>query len=270
MRLWTAISDYSAEVQTAEQPFQRVTDFVRYANRKNRDSGAFAFDQSVIQVRGKLLAVFLLLKTEVVIFSDFLEQQRKGLCAVESAGFVFDHRNYLKECDWLVTLAKERHYAQPELEGHIFSIQFTVLAMALNRPGTIHSFQETIKQDAQAHLVAARGVLAARPSLAAFASEADAAERALQGAVFYRPVTTDEMRVIYKAMAAEFTGTGHWFTCARGHPFTIGECALPKDRAQCPECDAPVGWTDHQTAEGIRSADDIEALGREMAEMKME
>jgi len=28
-------------------------------------------------------------------------------------------------------------------------------------------------------------------------------------------------------MAREFIGTGHWYTCLNGHPFTVGECGMP-------------------------------------------
>lgn len=67
-----------------------------------------------------------------------------------------------------------------------------------------------------------------------------------------------EMRMVVAAMAKEFSGTGHWYRCANGHPFTVGECGMPMERAMCPACGAPVGGQSHRPAEGVQHAGDIE------------
>jgi hypothetical protein len=60
------------------------------------------------------------------------------------------------------------------------------------------------------------------------------------------------------AMSKEFSGTGHWYRCANGHPFTIGECGMPMETTRCPQCNAPIGGQSHVPAAGVQSAGDIE------------
>jgi len=38
---------------------------------------------------------------------------------------------------------------------------------------------------------------------------------------------------VMSAMAREFRGSGHWYTCVNGHPFTVGECGMPMEQARC-------------------------------------
>ena len=44
----------------------------------------------------------------------------------------------------------------------------------------------------------------------------------------------------------------------RVHQFAIGECGMPMERAQCPECGAPVGGESHRAVEGVTRAEDME------------
>lgn len=87
----------------------------------------------------------------------------------------------------------------------------------------------------------------------------EAVELMLNDGTFYNAVTSEEQRAIYKAMSAEFSGTGHWYACANGHPFTIGECGMPMQQTNCPYCGIPIGGQGHQPAEGVRSLDEVEA-----------
>ena len=73
--------------------------------------------------------------------------------------------------------------------------------------------------------------------------------------------TGEEVRAVYSPMAREFRGTGHWYACENGHPFTVGECGIPMEVARCPECCARVGAIDHISVDGVRR-EDIEQLAR--------
>ena len=64
--------------------------------------------------------------------------------------------------------------------------------------------------------------------------------------------------MVVAAMQGEFSGTGHWYRCENGHPFTVGECGMPMQTARCPSCGAPIGGHAHRPAEGVERADDIE------------
>ena len=68
-------------------------------------------------------------------------------------------------------------------------------------------------------------------------------------------------------MAREFSGMGHWYTCENGHPFTDDECGTPMQMARCLECGAAVGGRNHAPAEGVRRADDIEGLVRDVDQL---
>ncbi|KAH8430069.1 uncharacterized protein LDX57_007740 [Aspergillus melleus] len=85
------------------------------------------------------------------------------------------------------------------------------------------------------------------------------AKRFCNGGTFYTPITAEERQQIYQAMAAQFTGTGHWYYCQNRHPFTVGECGMPMEQARCPQCGEPVGGQDHIPVPGVQRAEDIEA-----------
>lgn len=67
-----------------------------------------------------------------------------------------------------------------------------------------------------------------------------------------------EMKAVYEAMAQEFRGTGHWYYCANGHLFTIGECGMPMQVARCPQCGARIGGEGHRAVAGVQRAQDLE------------
>ena len=59
-------------------------------------------------------------------------------------------------------------------------------------------------------------------------------------------------------MAYDFRGTEHWYYCENGHPFTIGECGMPMETSQCPQCGSPIGGLDHRVVGGVRAATDLD------------
>ncbi|RKO86680.1 hypothetical protein BDK51DRAFT_5433, partial [Blyttiomyces helicus] len=54
-----------------------------------------------------------------------------------------------------------------------------------------------------------------------------------------------EKAAVFRAMAATFGGSGHWYECPNGHPYTIGECGMAMQQSRCPECGAAVGGGNH-------------------------
>ncbi|KAL1891202.1 hypothetical protein Sste5346_007836 [Sporothrix stenoceras] len=128
-----------------------------------------------------------------------------------------------------------------------------------------------LKELAGRYVDTARKLLEASPSSTdLFGTEVDHLETALTNFVEYQPVTAAEMQAVYQAMAAKFHGTGHWYTCANGHPFTVGECGMPMEQTRCPECGATVGGLNHSPAEGVARAVDIERLGQGMETLAIE
>ncbi|KAI9148303.1 N-terminal binuclear Zn cluster-containing protein [Paramyrothecium foliicola] len=116
---------------------------------------------------------------------------------------------------------------------------------------------------ARKHIESARLLLEKYPSTEVFANEIDAIESMLKDGS-YHPHTAAELRAVYQAMAQEFSGTGHWYTCERRQPFTIGECGMAMEQARCRECGLPVVGSNHRAADGVRIAEEIEELGRDI------
>ncbi|CAG8801260.1 18798_t:CDS:2, partial [Gigaspora margarita] len=56
-----------------------------------------------------------------------------------------------------------------------------------------------------------------------------------------RPLTYEEKLDIHKAMSNEFQGSGHWYECPNGHPYTIGDCGNANQSRRCPDCGEQIG-----------------------------
>lgn len=287
--LYMDMRRYLAQVKVEEQPFQKVADLVRHANRQKTLSSPFTFDETLIQHRGYLLATSLLIKCHIFVLSDLAHLLSKY--PFDTGDMALDFNASLAQCQDLIDLSRQTDRPQLETEGHIYYAQTCGYALLLDTTSSINHMQfldevpgsssttaaaaasenrrEQYKTAGTEHITLARHLLANRewPSKSIMEADIDAADKMLNGGPFYRPVTGDELRAVYAAMAREFQGTGHWYTCERGHPFTVGECGAPMQEARCPECGAPVGGLHHQPAEGVRHADEIEELARGVGQM---
>lgn len=220
---------------------------------------------------GKLRGLALSLRCEVVIFADFMKiRELQGV----KPEIKLDLSMQLKDSQTLVDLSKSARHPRQEVEGHISFANFCVLSRALALETKLETAEEVVdppsdelKKEAMVHIHAARELLDAYPSTKVLETEVDAVEKMLRGSTFYTAVSAGEMRAVYQAMMAEFSGTGHWYTCENGHPFTVGECGMPMEQARCPECGSPVGGQHHAPAQGVRHAEDIENLAREVETM---
>lgn len=306
IRLWGGISAFEREVRREEQPFQRVADLVRHANLlrhlsqeedNNDDAREFHYDESVIQVKGQLLARALLLKCEIMVFDDLVRLvSAKNIIisapiASGSDGATAQGPSwsgmlkveiYLKECDRFITLAENTKHPKEQVQGHVFAALFCGFARALgerdqaeHRDSAVHDsspmsekakLDNGLKQTGLKHISLARAITKEYPSTisgpSTLAAEIDSADRFLTGGTFYEAVTSEELRAVFEAMSGEFSGTGHWYTCQNGHPFTVGECGMPMEQARCSECGAPVGGLGHQPAVGVRRDDQMEEMAR--------
>jgi hypothetical protein len=84
----------------------------------------------------------------------------------------------------------------------------------------------------------------------------------LLGREWYESVTDEEIAQIKAAMVSGSGGivthSGHWYNCANGHPFAIGDCGMPMEQARCPECGAPIGGQHHTAVAGVTRATNME------------
>ncbi|KAL6887873.1 hypothetical protein GGI43DRAFT_417260 [Trichoderma evansii] len=261
--LWRKIGSYASDVRREEQPFQRVADLVLFANLQNKTHGEFRFDDSINQIKGSLLADTLLLKCDLAILFDFRRLAKDK--ALELTELKLDLSGYWSDSIHLISLSRKYVYSREEVQGHIFAVQLCVLCSSFGKITTMWTANkqsiDSLKEEALNHIQSVRVLMEKYPSTAIFRDEIDRLEIMVSDGI-YRPVTADEMQAVYKAMARELMGTGHWYTCENNHPFTIGECGLPMEEARCPECGARIGGQNHQAVEGMRHATEIENLAR--------
>jgi len=253
------IKRFLKEVDEAEQPISRIHDLVQDA-RKHRGVNTEIIDlPSVLQVHNRLLATVLLLRCEYAILSDFVTHG----CDMASGGnfgnVCLNLAPNRKDCENLMQESRSRQQPAHEVEGLLYWARF--VALERSRSASLSDADTTTLVDrARDRLHLARTICNTNPGqTAGMSEEVSAAEKMLRDSTFYAPVTTVEKAAVYAAMAQSFQGTGHWYYCANGHPFTVGDCGMPMETARCPQCGATVGGAHHQPADGVRRAEDLEA-----------
>ncbi|KAJ8129480.1 hypothetical protein O1611_g4151 [Lasiodiplodia mahajangana] len=264
IRLYREIVGYLHYVRVEEQPYQRVHDLVQHARRHGTGSGQFLINPSKLETRGLLLAGSLLLRCDLLILKDFMAlrgQVDGGLTTI-----IIDLQTTLNDCNELVRLAREKKYVRHEAEGHIYFTQFVGLVRSFYLEKKTHTSEESADMDrlrtqGEGHLAEARVLLDNyKGSTLHLVKEFEAAESMLKN-FRYAPIGVEEKRAIWLAMSKEFSGTGHWYACENGHPFTVGECGMPMEQTRCPECGAPVGGQNHTNAAGVQHDAEMDALG---------
>jgi hypothetical protein len=262
MKLRNRIASYCRKVTFEEQPFNRVRNMVDNARRRKGTAGIFDFDESVLQTKGFLLATALTLRLDIALLADFLSLRKKIGAAGNMGELNLDLKSNRDECRTFINTAANSKRIPQQVEGYVFLVQLYALERLHSKePEKIeHSLER-----GRAAIKAARCLCTAhRNQTRGLSVEVEAAEKMLNGGTFYTAVTNEERMAVIAAMAREFRGTGHWYYCQNGHPFTIGECGMAMELAACPECGAPVGGQSHQAVGGVRRASDLEEGLRNM------
>ena len=246
------------EVDEAEQPISRIHALIRDA-RKYRGVSTENFDiPLMLQVRNRLLATVLLLRCDYGILFDYVTNSGVTAFGENLQDSSLDFARIRKECEDLIQESQSRQQPAQEVEGLLYWVRF--VALERGRSATLSEVEMTALVDrARDQLQLARQVCNSYTGqTAGMLAEVSEAEKMLRDATFYEPVTNAEKEAVYAAMAQSFQGTGHWYYCANGHPFTVGECGMPMEMARCPQCGATVGGTNHQPAAGVTRAEDME------------
>ncbi|KAG9695911.1 hypothetical protein KCU95_g3802, partial [Aureobasidium melanogenum] len=256
------LNEFRGLVNKNEQPFKRVQALVRHARLNKRTEEDFTFDESVIlQTRSCSLATSLLIRCDLVILSDVLAV-RSSVALPVNVATTLDLNKNRKDCEILFQLADEgKHYLQ-QAEALIFWAHFAALEVSWRSSHEEESDGNdaitTLRTQARQRFEQARVFCAEHSQARTVASEIEEIEKMLRESTFYQPVSSDEMQKVVTAMTREFRGTGHWYRCRNGHPFTVGECGMPVQTARCPQCGEVVGGQHHRAAEGVTHAGDIE------------
>lgn len=256
------------EVKREQQPFQRVADLVHYAKRQDGLIGHFAMDESVIQLRGFIQSFSLLLRCDLYILTRLADLSNASVGARFGVDFHLD--SFQRDALYLVKMGVESSRPYEQVEGHIYCAQSHALMRLAQREddstGTkgFARVAEELRTAGEGCLTLAENLVHDNPSTASLSDEIESTRVMLRGGTFYSSVSLEEKRAIYEAMATEFSGTGHWYVCPRGHHFTIGECGMAMQERPCAECGILVGGRNHQNAAGVTRAQDMDQLARDV------
>lgn len=252
------VSRFLKEVDEAEQPISRIHSLVEDARRHRGVNAEITDVPSVLQVRNRLLATVLLLRCDYAILSDFVAHGGGSASRENPREVRLSLALNRRDCESLVQESRSRQQPAQEVEGLLYWARF--VALERGRSASLSDADmTTLVNRAHDQLHLARTICNENPGqTAGMATEVSDAERMLREATFYEPVTNAEKAAVYAAMAQSFQGTGHWYYCVNGHPFTVGECGMPMQTSRCPQCGATVGGTDHRAAAGVTRATDLE------------
>ncbi|CAK4032056.1 Hypothetical predicted protein [Lecanosticta acicola] len=260
-RLHDRIQEHLKRTAKEEQRYQKVRDLVEEATRRHQQPGVSTtstttqdfeiFEGSVLQVRGQLLASALLLRCDLVMATDLVTVYEK-LPLVRRAliTLLIDFGKYRQDCIALIQTAEKSKHVLQQAEAHIFWAQFAALERASKTTAN-----EALKRDAMAHLDLARQLVEKYPGITTTIEDELVAVRRM---LMDSKVGDSEVPMVVAAMEEESSGLGHWYRCANGHAFTVGECRGPMQTSMCPQCSGPIGGQHVQAAEGVTAADDIE------------
>lgn len=249
------IKKFLQRVNEKEQPFGRIYDLVQDARRHRGINIDLHSKVDILQVRNRLLTTVLLIRCDYTILLTFLNDQ-KGETSTSSSRIQVDLSINRKECEDLMAESDSRNQPGNYVEGILYWARFLVLERSLAEPGS--EFKQLLDK-AKEHIQVAHEICDEFPDQTpGMRNEVEEVEKMLRGSTFYMPVSNEEKAAVYAAMARDFRGTGHWYYCENGHPFTIGECGMPMETSQCPQCGSPVGGHNHRAISGVRAATDIE------------
>ncbi|KFY98406.1 hypothetical protein V500_01697 [Pseudogymnoascus sp. VKM F-4518 (FW-2643)] len=248
------ISKFLHQVDEKEQPFGRIYDLVQDARRHRGINIDLHSKIDILQVRNRLLTTVLLIRCDYTILLTFLDD-RKHETGANSPSIRVDLSINRKECEELITESHLKNQPGNAVEGHLYWARFLALERSHEEPG---SELTQLLDEARGHLKLAYKLCDKYPGqTAGMRNEIEDVEKMLRGSTFYMPVSNDEKAAVYAAMARDFRGTGHWYYCENGHPFTVGECGMPMETSQCPQCGSPVGGRNHQAVGGVTLATDL-------------
>lgn len=210
LKLRVDIFQYLRKVDIEEQPFKQVLTLTQNPrlHREGINSDLSSGD-SLLQTRASVLALALVLRTDLVTLSDVINLCQYASTNEQHGYFAFDFAENKQSCEQLIALSSASSNRLQEVEGHMFYAQYTALERQFLAPEDQHA--NTRYRLAIDHMDKAKQLSENyKHQTRAIHTELEAIEKMLKNGTFYDPVTSDEMREVLAAMATEFRGTGHW------------------------------------------------------------
>jgi hypothetical protein len=223
------ITKFTKSVAKTEQPFGRVNSLFASAVARQRDiaTNAFELDESAIQTgfqfRGECFSLRLSWATlwdlDTIYSSNSIDSRIRSTLSDMVATRI---KGLIDKCLSLIKSSQDAKFPQQEAEGHIYHALFSILSLSISRAQgqSVDVATETsTRLRARESLEECESLCSRYPgTLAYLKDDAEKAKRLVNGGTFYSFVTTEERREVYKAMAAQFSGTGHWYYCRNNHP----------------------------------------------------
>lgn len=256
------IATYFAKVHKDATPFGRIWNLIEVARRRAGRAGPVELRSPVSLISFHVMALGLLIRCDVALLADILHDLKKLRKGLRGMRLRVDLSKNREDSECLIDAAQDAKDFERTVEGHIFYARYVAMEIPFISD---RSTVQALKKVAETHINAAHELCQAKGGkLDSLVAEVQDAERSLAAGTFVQTVTSDERRSILTAMAQEYCGIGHWYTCTNGHPFVVGECGRPMELARCSQCDAPIGGQNHRPTDGVARADDLENELREM------
>ncbi|KAK6347980.1 hypothetical protein TWF718_005800 [Orbilia javanica] len=265
------INQFNISVKEAEQPLAKVNGLYNAAlakRGKTEEGQSFEFDRAKIQTgftyRGKCMES----KARWIIAFDWqnISSHESVPVSIKNSlrdSIMTEAKRGIEDTEALKKQCQNAHLPYYEVEARVYHAYFSVLQMENNKARGVKTDVDAeagIKKKELSSLNDCDNLCKRYPgTLGRLQNIIEGARRAVNSQAFYSQVTSEEEVMIVRAMAEEFHGSGRWYYCTNGHPFTIGECGMPMELATCPECGQQIGGQDHIAVEGMRLARDFEA-----------
>lgn len=265
------LNKFLYQVEEKEQPFGRLWGLLQDRRRRAQTGHSdkdVAFLPTVLQSRAYSMSMSLSIRLDVTIIADALAIRKKSTGFAQRYDWAavhleVDFSQLRDECMTLASLLAAQQQHRLEIETKVSCAHLAALERStLGAPPHIERSQH-VRELGLDLINEARLIHERYPGqTTGVDAELEAVEAMLNDGTSFNVVTSEEKRAVYAAMSQHFTGTGHWYNCENGHPFTVGECGMPMEEARCPQCGSPIGGRHHRPAEGVRSINELEmAMG---------
>ena len=250
------------QVNEEEQPFGRVFDMMRDIVRRRGVRANLTVSSSVLNTRYRMLVTLLSIRCNFCIIADFVLAVQKAKESAILHDWIdvvlhLDLSENRQACEAVVTEAISRDQPMLEVEARIFFVRWCTLERSVISIDS--ELSKILLQEAKQQVTAAEATCKSCPGQTkGLKKQLFEVSKMLRDTIFYTVVDDEEKRQVYAAMAAELRGTGHWYVCTNGHPFTVGECGMPMETSVCNQCGARIGGQNHQPTTGVAHAQDFE------------
>ncbi|GAB7354884.1 hypothetical protein MBLNU459_g5523t2 [Dothideomycetes sp. NU459] len=296
-QLIDGITNFGSKLSQAEQTYQRVHDLVEMVRRQGSSCATIAaadVSSEELQVHEHLRAGNLLVRSYLVLLADVVAVQFKT--PINSQGVLqVDFTAWREQCDELIAEAGASNNTRQATEAQVLWAKLAAVECGISQVVTqgtdfFESVRmEVLEDDAIERLEAVEQICARqaqrstayrdllrheRPDLVGDEEKHPMAglvdEAAEVREMLNHGLSRTGTRMVVTAAAEESHGTGHWYRCVNGHPFTVGERGVPMQFSLCPECGAGVGGgEDHEPMEGVTYARDIEEDAMDVGAMEI-